>query len=183
MCIPMHVTLYAKMAWLQRPRSPQYCALAACGGFKAWHLCLTIDQVRTLKAASLACVSAACKAHIAGHSRLSSSNAHPNRSRIPDDTLQHAGAGPSESEGQHSLALTSVPQEEAHEAALEEQAQPQAQAHGHMPDAGLVMGRSCRVGWGPGGLFAHAGAAPRLFGQYMFDRMTCLMISRVISAW
>ena len=55
------------------------------------------------------------------------------------------------------MALTApgaVPAAEAHA-----QAQPQAEAHGNLPDAGLVMGQSCRVGWAPGGMYACASEA------------------------
>ena len=59
-------------------------------------------------------------------------------------------------EGEQAVALTSTQVPDVESVDAHEQAQPQSGAHGHLPDAGLVMGQSCRVGWGPGGVFACA---------------------------
>ena len=62
------------------------------------------------------------------------------------------------------MALTSTQAPDVESVDAHEQAQPQSEAHGHLPDAGLVMGQSCRVGWGPGGVFACASKFSGIFG-------------------
>ena len=62
------------------------------------------------------------------------------------------------------MALTSAQAPDVESAEAHEQAQPQSEAHGHLPDAGLVMGQSCRVGWGPGGVFACASTSLGFWG-------------------